>query len=126
MVRSRNASKKISLLPTEIFCSPAYSSSENLMSVISWVLIGPYLNFCSLMSPTFCNSPQKCAPVKWKVSQKAGYQFVTKTTSQMKFFIHMLNLQKIYILILIPNIFWLKKLTLIFTFKYNFLLLFLE
>ena len=39
------------------------------------VLIGPYLNFGSLTSPTCCNSPRKCTPVKWKVRQKAGYQF---------------------------------------------------
>ena len=41
-----------------------YSSRNNLVSVISRVLTSPYLNFCSMASPTCCNSPQKCTPVK--------------------------------------------------------------
>ena len=53
-----------------------YSFCNNLVSVISRVLIGPYLNFCSMASLTCCNSPRKCTPVKGKVRHKAGYQFV--------------------------------------------------
>ena len=58
-----------------------HSSCNNLISVISRVLIAPYLNFCSLTSPTCCNLPRKCTPVKWNVRQKAGYQVVKYTTS---------------------------------------------
>ena len=58
-----------------VICSHfTYSSCNNLISVISRVLIYSYLNFCSLTSPTSCNSPRKCTPVKGKVKQKAGYQ----------------------------------------------------
>ena len=52
---------------TRIFANKSsivYSSSNNLISVISRVLIDPYLNFCSLISPTCCNLPRKCTPVK--------------------------------------------------------------
>ena len=57
------------------------SLCNNLISVISRVLIGPYLNFCSLTSPTCCNSPRKCISVKRKMRQIAGYQFFTQITS---------------------------------------------
>ena len=53
------------------------SSCKNLITVISTVLIGQYLNFCSLTSPACCNSPRKCMPVKWKMRQKTGCRFVT-------------------------------------------------
>ena len=56
-----------------------------MISVISRVPIDPYLNFCSLTSPTYCNSPRKCATVKGKVRQKAGYQFVTWTTFKISY-----------------------------------------
>ena len=42
-----------------------YSSSNNLISFISRVLIGPHLIFCSPTSPTYCSLPQKCTPVRW-------------------------------------------------------------
>ena len=57
----------------------AYSSPCNLTPPISWVLIGQPLIF-SLTSPTCCNSPRKCTPVKYKARQKAGFQIVTYTT----------------------------------------------
>ena len=53
---------------------------NNLMSVISRVLIGQHLIFYSATWPTYSNSPQKCMPVKWKVGQKVAYQFVEYTT----------------------------------------------
>ena len=53
-----------------------YSSSWNLTPPISRVLIG-HLIFCSLTSPTCCNSPRKCTPIKYKVRQKAGFPIVT-------------------------------------------------
>ena len=69
-----------------VICSHfTYSSCNNLISVISRVLIYSYLNFCSLTSPTSCNSPRKCTPVKGKVKQKAGYQCFIQTTSYTKF-----------------------------------------
>ena len=58
-----------------------YSLSYNLAPRISPVLIGQPLIFCSLMSPTCCNSPRKCTPVKYKKRQKAGFQIATYTTS---------------------------------------------
>ena len=64
------------LLMSHRFYLP-YSSCNNLISVISRVPIGPYLFFHSLTSPTCCNSSRKCTPVKRKVRQKTGYQFVT-------------------------------------------------
>ena len=51
----------------------AYSSCNNLISVISKILIGPYMNFFSLTSPTCYNSSRKSTLVKRKVRQKAGY-----------------------------------------------------
>ena len=54
-----------------------YSLSYNLTPRISRVLIGQPLTFCSMMSPTCCNSPRKCTPVKYKKKQKAGFQIVT-------------------------------------------------
>ena len=52
----------------------SHSSSYNLTPPISRVLIGPHLIFCSLTSPTWCNSPGKCTPVKYKAKQKLGFQ----------------------------------------------------
>ena len=40
-----------------------YSRSYNLTSPISRVLIVQHLMFCSLTSPTCCNSPRKCTPL---------------------------------------------------------------
>ena len=57
--------------------SLTYSSSYNLAPPISRVLIGQHLIFCSLMSPTCCNLPRKCTPVKYKAKQKAGFPIVT-------------------------------------------------
>ena len=54
----------------------AYSPSYNLTPRISRVLIGQHLIFCSLTSPTCCNSPRKCTPLKYK-RQKAGFPIVT-------------------------------------------------
>ena len=45
----------------------SYSSSNNLIWVISRVLIGPYLIFCLPTSPVCCSSLGKCTPVKWKL-----------------------------------------------------------
>ena len=48
---------KLPLLHQKCWCfSFAYSSCHNLTSVISRVLIGPCLNFCSLTSPTCCEN----------------------------------------------------------------------
>ena len=47
-------------------CLVPYSLSYNLTSPISGVLIGQHLIFYSLTSPTCCNSPRKCTPVKYK------------------------------------------------------------
>ena len=54
-----------------------YCPSYNLTPPISRVLIGQHLIFCSLTSPTSCNSPRKCTPVKYKKRQKAGFPIVT-------------------------------------------------
>ena len=54
-----------------------YSPSYNLISPISPVLICQHLIFCSITSPTCCNSPWKCTPVKYKKRQKAGFPIVT-------------------------------------------------
>ena len=51
-----------------------YSPSCNLAPPISQVLIGQHLIFCSLTSPTCCNSPLKCTPSKHKKRQKFGFQ----------------------------------------------------
>ena len=53
-----------------------YSPSYNVTAPFSRVLIGQHLIFCSLTSPTCCNSPRKCTPVKHK-RQKAGFPIVT-------------------------------------------------
>ena len=53
-----------------------YSPSYNLIPSISRVLIGQHLIFCSLTSPTCCNSPRKCTPVKYKKRQKAGFSIL--------------------------------------------------
>ena len=58
-------------------CQYTYSSSYNLTPPTSRVLIGQHLIFCSLTSPTCCNSPRKCTPVKYKARQKAGFRIVT-------------------------------------------------
>ena len=47
-----------------------YSSSCNLTQPISRALIVRDFIFCPPMWPTCCNTPQKCAPVKYK----AGFQ----------------------------------------------------
>ena len=47
-----------------------YSSFNILISVNSWVLIGPHLTFCSPTSSTSSNSSRKCTLVKWKVRKK--------------------------------------------------------
>ena len=44
-------------------------------------LIGRDLIFSSLTSPTCCNSPRKCTPVKYKTRQKAWFQIVSSNTS---------------------------------------------
>ena len=62
----------------------AYSPSYNLIPPISRVLIGQDQIFCSLNSPTCCNSSQKCAPVKYKKRQKTEFPIVTWTTSCYK------------------------------------------
>ena len=54
-----------------------YSTSDNETSPISRVLIGWHLMFCWFTSPTCCNSPQKCTPVKYKNRKKAGFPFAT-------------------------------------------------
>ena len=51
-----------------------YSPFYNLAPPISRVLIGQYLIFCSLKSPTCCSSPRKCTPVKYKKKQKLASQ----------------------------------------------------
>ena len=53
------------------------NSSYNLAPPISWVLIGRHLIFFPLTLRTFCNSPRKCTPVKYKARQKAGSPIVT-------------------------------------------------
>ena len=63
-----------------------YSASDNLTPPISRVLIGRHLNFCSLTSPTCCNSARKCTPVKYKARQKPGFPIVTETPSQLQKF----------------------------------------
>ena len=54
-----------------------YSSSYHLTPPFSRVLIAPHLIFCSLTSPTCCNSPRKCTPVKYKKRRKTGFPIVT-------------------------------------------------
>ena len=56
------------------FSTFPYSSSYNLTPPISRVLIGPHLIFCPLTSPTWCNLPGKCTPVKYKARQKLRFQ----------------------------------------------------
>ena len=51
-----------------------YSPFYNLAPPIFRVLIGQYLIFCSLKSPTCCSSLRKCTPVKYKKKQKLGSQ----------------------------------------------------
>ena len=51
-----------------------YSSSDNLAPPISQVMIGRHLTFCSMTSPTCCNSSLKCTPAKCKARQKVGFQ----------------------------------------------------
>ena len=51
------------------FIYDTYSPSCNLAPPISQVVIGQHLIFCSLTSPTCCNSPRKCTPVKYNKSQ---------------------------------------------------------
>ena len=58
-------------------CQYTYSSSYNLTPPTSRVMIGQHLIFCSLASPTCCNSPRECTPVKYKARQKAGFRIVT-------------------------------------------------
>ena len=70
-----NPSVQIAFSLTNI--TGSYSSSYNLTAPISRVLIGPLLIFCSLTSPTWCNSPRKYMPVKYEVRQKAGFPIVT-------------------------------------------------
>ena len=53
------------------------SPSYNLTPPISRVLIGQHSIFCSLTSPTCCNSSRNCTPVKYKKRQKAGFAIVT-------------------------------------------------
>ena len=43
-----------------------HSSSYNLTPLLSRVLIGRHLTVCSMTSPTCCNSPRKCTPLKHK------------------------------------------------------------
>ena len=62
------------------------SASDNLTPPISRVLIGRHLHFCSLTSPTYCNSSRKCTPVKYKARQKAGFPIVTETPSVVYIF----------------------------------------
>ena len=58
--------------------TPSYNlTSYNLTPPISRVLIGQHLIFCSLTSPTCCNLPRKCTPVKYKNGQKAGFPNAT-------------------------------------------------
>ena len=67
-----------SMYYTELWHSQiSYSPSYNLAPPISRVLIGQYFIFCSLTSPTCCNSPQKCTPVQYKKRQKAAFPIVT-------------------------------------------------
>ena len=58
-----------------------YSASDNLTSQISRVLIGRHLNICSLTSPTCCNLPRKCTPVKYKARKKAEFPILTEAPS---------------------------------------------
>ena len=50
--------------------------SCNLTPPVSRVLIGQLI-FYSMTSPTCCNSPRKCTPVKCKAGEKAGFPIVT-------------------------------------------------
>ena len=61
------------------FWRHTYSTSDNVTPPVSSVLIGWHLIFCWLASPTCCNSPQKCAPAKYKNRQKAGFPIATQT-----------------------------------------------
>ena len=54
-----------------------HSPSYNLTPPISRILVGQHLTFCSLTSPTYCKSPRKCTPVKYKKRQMAGFPIVT-------------------------------------------------
>ena len=54
----------------------SYSPPYNLTPPISRVL-----DFGSLTSPTCCNSPRKCTPVKYKKRQNAGFPIFTQTPS---------------------------------------------
>ena len=67
----------------QLFCfwQHTYSTSDNVVPPISPVLIGRHLIFCWLSSPTCCNWPRKCKPVKHKKRQKAGFSIVTQTPS---------------------------------------------
>ena len=60
-------------LPKHAYYSPSY----NLTPPVSGVLTSQQLIFCLMTSPTCCNSPRKCTPVKSKNKQKAGFPIVT-------------------------------------------------
>ena len=51
-----------------------YSSSDNLAPLISRVLIGLHLSFCSLTSPTCSNSPRKCHQLNISRGKQLGFQ----------------------------------------------------
>ena len=55
----------------------SYSPSYNLTPPISQAVISQHLIFWSLTSPTYCNWPQKCTPVKYKKRQNTGFPIVT-------------------------------------------------
>ena len=59
-----------------------YCSSYNLIPAISWPLIGRYLIFCSPTWPTYCNSPRKCTPVKYKAWKTVGFPFAPTSIKQ--------------------------------------------
>ena len=69
-------------------CQPftVYSSSCNLTPPISRVLICRHLIFCPSTWPTCCNSPRKCARVKYKARQKAGFPIATYTTTLFAYY----------------------------------------
>ena len=69
--------KKLCKLRFDPKMTETYNSSYNRTPPISRVLIGQHLIFCSLTSPTCCNSPRKCTPVKYNESPKAGFPIVT-------------------------------------------------
>ena len=61
----------------ELFIQFRLQSDTIYFSSFEWLTLG---FFCLPMLPTYCNSPRKCTPVKYKARQKAGFPVVTQAT----------------------------------------------